>query len=118
MIKSLQKRNSGENRFTDVSKEHWAYNEIVSLCAERIIEGYEDQSFRPEQHITRAEAMRVINKLLGRKPLERYVVSLEFNPFNDLYKDKWYYVDVLEATITHNYWLNSNGFEYVWEDWR
>ena len=62
--------------------------------------------------------MTVINKLLGRKPLESYVKSLAFNPYNDLYEDKWYYVTVLEATITHNYWLDNSGYEYKWEDWK
>ncbi len=109
---------SAENKFTDLSDGHWAYNEIVSLCAKGYINGYEDNSFRPENNITRAEVMTVINKILGRKPLESYVKSLDFNPFNDLYENKWYYVDVLEATITHNYWLNNTGYEYKWENWK
>ena len=60
--------------------------------------------------------MTIINKLLGRKPLESYVKSLDFNPFEDLYQNEWYYVTVLEATITHNYYLDKSGYEYIWED--
>ena len=71
---------------------------------------------RPENKITRAEVMKVMNIILGRKPLESYIKSLDVNPFNDLDADKWYYVDVLEATITHNYYLNYSGYEYKWED--
>ena len=104
--------------FTDLDEAHWAYNEILALTDNGLIEGYPDKSYKPEDNITRAEAMTVINKLLGRKPLESYVKSLEFNPFNDLFEDKWYYVTVLEATITHNYWLDNNGYEYLWEDWK
>lgn len=106
------------NTFFDVSKEHWAYDEIQALSETGLIQGYEDESFRPEKNITRAEVMTVINKILGRNPLESYVKSLGFNPYNDLYEDKWYYVTVLEATIPHNYDLNKQKFEYKWEDWK
>ena len=41
--------------------------------------------------------------------------SLDFNPFNDLYLEKWYYVTVLEATITHDYYLDSADYEHKWE---
>jgi len=79
-------------------------------------DGYEDATFRPEREITRAEVMSVINRILGRKPLESYVKSLDFSPFNDLEINKWHYVTVLEATITHDYYLNSQNFEHKWEN--
>ncbi len=107
-----------KNPFTDLDEIHWAYNEILALTNSGLIEGYPDKTYKPENNITRAEVMTVINKLLGRKPLESYVKSLEFNPYNDLYEDTWYYVTVLEATITHNYWLDNKGYEYKWEDWK
>lgn len=106
------------NPFTDVEEVHWAYNEILALAESGLMEGYPDKTYKPENNITRAEVMTVINKLLGRKPLESYVKSLNFNPYNDLYDDTWYYVTVLEATITHNYWLDSKDYEQKWEDWK
>lgn len=108
-----------ENPFADLEKAHWAYADVLALVESGLVEGYEDGTFRPEDNISRAEVMTVINKLLGRKPLEEYVKSLDFNPYNDLFEDKWYYVTVLEATITHNYWLDDHsGYEYLWEDWK
>ncbi len=107
-----------ENPFADIDDSHWAYSEILALYKSGLIDGYEDGTFKPENNITRAEVMTVINKLLGRKPLESYVKSLSFNPYNDLFEEKWYYVTILEATITHNYWLDSKGYEYKWEDWK
>lgn len=106
------------NPFKDVEADHWAYNEILALVNSSLMEGYPDNTFKPDNNITRAEVMTVINKLLGRKPYESYVKSLHFNPYNDLSEDEWYYVTVLEATITHNYWLDAKGFEYKWEDWK
>ena len=107
-----------ENTLSDIDDSHWAYREVVSLAENGLVEGYEDGTFRPQNTITRAEVMTVINRLLGRKPLESYVKSLSFNPYNDLIQEKWYYVTVLEATITHNYWLDKSGYEYKWEDWK
>lgn len=106
-----------ENIFPDLESTHWAYDEILSLYSAGFINGYEDGTVRPENQITRAEVMKVMNIILGRKPLESYVKSLQLNPFTDLLSDKWYYVDVLEATITHNYYLNKEEtFEIKWED--
>lgn len=105
-----------ENPFPDVDKTHWAYDDILRLTASGLLQGYEDGTYRPEDKITRAEAMTVINKILGRNPSESYVKSLDYNPFTDLEKDKWYYTVVLEATVTHNYYLDNNGLEIKWED--
>ncbi|WP_456277576.1 C40 family peptidase [Bacillus sp. AK128] len=41
--------------FSDVSISHWAYNDIQSLAASGITVGYPDQSFRPDEPVTRAQ---------------------------------------------------------------
>ncbi len=105
-----------ENPFPDLDESHWAYDDILALNASGLMQGYEDGTYRPGNNITRAEVMTVINKILGRNPSETYVKSLDFNPFNDLEKDKWHYTAVLEATITHNYYLDDNSLEIKWED--
>ena len=110
------KKSKMDNPFTDLDNSHWAYDEIMTLAKSGLIEGYPDKTYRPEDNISRAEVMTVINKVLGRNPLESYVKSLDFNPFNDLFVREWYYVTVLEATITHNYWLDKKDYEYKWED--
>lgn len=110
------KLNNSKKPFSDLSDKHWAYDNILSLSDAEIVNGYEDNTFRPENDITRGEVMTVINKILGRNPLETYVKSLDFNPYIDLDKDKWYYTAVLEATVTHDYWLDDNGFEKKWEN--
>lgn len=107
-----------ENPFNDVAKDHWAFENILSLNVSGYMQGYEDGTFKPESEITRAEVMKVMNKILGRNPSDSYVKSLDFNPYIDLEKSKWYYTDVLEATVTHNYYLDSTGLEIKWEDWK
>ena len=105
-----------ENSFSDLNVSHWAYNDISALTASGFIQGYEDNTYHPENEITRAEVMTVINKILGRNPSEAYVKTLNFMPYSDLDKNKWYYTAVLEATITHNYLLDDKGIESKWDD--
>ena len=107
-----------KNPFSDLEQDHWAYSEILSLVKSGFMQGYEDSSFRAESNITRAEVMTVVNKILGRMPLESYIRSLKFNPYNDLDDEKWYYITVLEATITHDYYLDIQGYERMWENWK
>ena len=113
----LEKAAEG-NPFPDIDKTHWAYDAVMKLEASGLLSGYEDGTFRPENTITRAEVMTVINKLLGRNPSEDYVKSLDYKPFSDIKDDDWYFVTVLEATVTHNYTLDEAGFEIKWEDCR
>ena len=110
------KQSDAQNIFPDLTDNQWAYEDIMALYGAGMLSGYEDGTIRPENEITRAEAMKAVNLLLGRNPSEPYVKSLDYNPFNDLETDKWYYVIVLEATITHTYYLDDKGVEIKWED--
>ena len=112
-------RKKTENVFPDVDEKLWAYEDILAIYEAGLIDGYEDGSFRPENEITRAEVMTIINRILGRKPDADYIKTLEFNPYIDLEPEQWYYTIVLEATITHNYLLDEKETkEYKWEDYK
>lgn len=102
----------GENPFSDLESSHWAYRNILALAKAGLVNGYDDGT---EREITRAEVMCVINKLLGRSVSDEYVKSSEFNPYTDLERDKWYYGNALEATVTHDYYLDDDGVEIKWE---
>ena len=49
--------------YTDVSG-HWAEKNIESLSRINIIKGYSDDTFRPDDYITRAELITIVNRLL------------------------------------------------------
>lgn len=80
------------------TQEHWADGAISALAAIGMISGYEDGLFRPGQAITRAEAVKVINTILGRNTI---CSGVHDNPFVDLTQDHWAYNDILEASTTH-----------------
>lgn len=54
----------GCSEFTDLAG-HWAREEIGKAASLGWIQGYEDGTFRPDQSITRAEAMTMINRVLN-----------------------------------------------------
>ena len=56
----------GENKFSDVSG-HWAAEYINRAAEKGWITGYPNGTFRPDQYITRAEAMTLVNRVLNRK---------------------------------------------------
>lgn len=41
--------------FSDLPREHWAYNDVAALTERGVINGYDDGSFQPDKVVTRAE---------------------------------------------------------------
>ena len=51
------------NPFSDVPSNHWAYNDVVDLANEGIIEGYGDGTFLGNRNITKGELRTMTNNL-------------------------------------------------------
>ncbi|WP_138495389.1 MucBP domain-containing protein [Paenibacillus pinistramenti] len=100
--------------FSDVQG-HWAEKYIVSAANKGWIKGYPDGTFRPDQYITRAEAMAFINSVLDRKVTEEGI-SADAKMWPDNTSDKWYYLDVIEATNNHDYDRNDDGETETWTE--
>jgi uncharacterized repeat protein (TIGR02543 family) len=88
--------------FTDVSKSDWAYRYIATATKAGWIAGYTDGTFKPEQPITRAEAMTIINRVLDRGVNEQSEL-LSFKVWPDNASSAWYYYEVIEASNEHEY---------------
>ena len=97
--------------FTDTAG-HWADSFINSAYSLGFINGYEDGSFRPDQAVTRAEAMKIINRTLGRYPVADGLHEDMIVWSDNLNKNVWYYADVQEATNSHKYIWISDEIEY------
>lgn len=93
---------AGENKFTDVAG-HWAEKYIVEAVAYNWINGYEDNTFRPEQNITRAETATLINRVLNRVPESAEALLDAMKVWPDNNTSAWYYVAMQEATNSHTY---------------
>lgn len=90
-----------ENKFADVDG-HWAERYINSSAEKGWLSGYEDGLFRPNQYITRAETMSMINRVLDRK-VDAEGLHKDAKQWIDNPEYKWYYYTVLEATNHHEY---------------
>ena len=87
--------------FADVASTHWAYGSVGACKANGLIDGYETGDFRPSNQITRAEAMKILNRATGRTPNPAKIDANAGVSFSDLLKTKWYYYEVIEAATTH-----------------
>ena len=97
------------SNFTDIFG-HWAEKYITSSEIKGWIKGYPDMTFKPEQDITRAEAMTLINNVLEREvPEENIHPDAMFWPDNP--KEEWYFEAVMEATNSHDYVIEEDEDE-------
>jgi len=56
---------SSQPTFSDVKPDFWAFAPIEAVAQAKILNGYPDGTFHPEQSATRAEAAVIINRILG-----------------------------------------------------
>ena len=109
------KNTDTSSKFTDIAS-HWAKNEIGIAANKGWINGYPDGTFRPNQYITRAEAMTLVNRVLNRLPENSsdLLDSMIKWPDNSD-ASAWYYLAVQEATNSHAYSDKSKDDKY--EKW-
>ncbi len=91
----------GGDYYTDISG-HWAREYINRAAAIGWMEGF-DRPFRPDEPITRAEVMAIINAMIGRTPDADHMHEDMIVWPDNMDKSKWYYEDVQEATNSHEY---------------
>ncbi|MFR6552574.1 MAG: IdeS/Mac family cysteine endopeptidase [Paraclostridium sordellii] len=79
---------------------HWAKKEINQFISSGYVNGYEDGTFRPDNSITRAEFVKLVNKYFGFN-------NKEDVKFSDIHTNDWYYNDICIASKTGY----INGYE-------
>ncbi|WP_352400704.1 InlB B-repeat-containing protein [Anaerotignum sp.] len=92
---------SEKNMFKDIEN-HWAKDFINSAALKGWINGYPDGAFHPDEYITRAEAMTLINSVLNRRVSKEGMLE-DAKYWTDNQEDAWYYEAVMEATNSHDY---------------
>lgn len=108
MLAKFSETTVAANYFNDVSAKYWAAN-AIAICAKLgWITGYPDGTFRPDKNVTRAELMAMINRATGRAPKSADAFLPGMKTWNDNTADKWYYLDVQEATNSHSYTVKGS----------
>lgn len=82
---------STTTEFKDVPSTHWAYPYVTELASKSIINGYDDNTFRPGNNVTRAEFVKMIIGATGM-----LTANAECS-FADVPADAWYYEYVASA---------------------
>ena len=111
--------------FSDLAPSHWGYNAIRSAATKGWISGYPDNTFRPEQAITRAEVTAITNRMLNRRA-DLYWIDAhpsEVIRFGDVKRSDWYFEPIMEATMGHDFirdrdkktehWTGINGKSFI-----
>ena len=88
-----------DNKVKDIDG-HWANKQISKFIENSYANGYEDNTFKPDNQITRAEFVKLVNKYFGFN-------DKGVSKFKDINQKDWYYNDVCIA-IKAGY---INGYE-------
>lgn len=110
------------NIFTDVGSKF--YTQYINLLYQLgLVEGDGNGTVRPEAPISRAETVKLMNRLLMRFPTAQSVANCTgLKDWPDNVKGAWYYYDILEAANSHDYTVDVNlnafnadlGFVETW----
>ncbi|EFI66125.1 cell surface glycoprotein 2 precursor [Lysinibacillus fusiformis ZC1] len=79
--------------FKDVSVHHWAVKAIDTVNAAEIMTGITADTFNPDGFLTRAQAVKVLNRLFERQVFSEDQIPL----FKDVPKHHWAFYEIQEA---------------------
>lgn len=99
MIFSSSLNVHADNKIKDIDG-HWAEQQITHFIQNSYAKGYEDNTFKPDNQITRAEFVKLVNTYFGFN-------TKGISEFKDINQNNWYYDDVCIA-IRAGY---INGYE-------
>lgn len=107
-------------QFYDVKEGHPYYDALRSARSWGWVTGFADGGCRPDQTITRAEAVVILNRALGRTGDQAYLDNAyPILTFLDVPAGHWAYYDIMEAAITHEYsegWGQESWTSHVHKD--
>lgn len=101
VLMSMLTVSSSVYAFSDVDN-HWAKDSIEKLSQINIVKGYEDNTFKPDKNMTRAEVATIINRLIGASK-----ESLKYIP--DLDRQSWYSSEIRKSVQTGVITGDENG---------
>ena len=108
---------TGDVKFPDLSYAAWAEPAVSSAVAHGWVTGYRDGTFRPNAFITRAEAVVLLNAMLGRRADANAARIPRTVEFTDVSQKYWGYLSISEAATKHDYTRESGAESWLFSDW-
>ena len=100
--------------FTDVSSNSWYFDAVESAAKNGWITGYTGGKFQPLANTTRAEAVTMINRMLGRKA-DRFAMNIasDIRVMPDVTSSHWAYYELAEALTEHTCRASAQGETWI-----
>ena len=104
------------NPFSDVPRDHWAYDAVTQLANDGVVEGYGDGTFRGDRNITRYEMAQMVAKAMAKGDLsasDRALVDRLAAEFADELNNLGVRVSNLEKHADMVKWNGKLEYTYV-----
>jgi len=99
--------------FSDVPDYHWAYRYIHAAVQFEWVLGYGDGTFQPNRNLSRAEAVTIVNRMLGRVADRHFVDEhMDLERFDDVTQTHWAFYDIMEAFDAHKFERDEDDEEH------
>ena len=106
------------NPFSDVPRDHWAYDAVTQLANDGVVEGYGDGTFRGDKSITRYEMAQMVAKAMAKGDLsasDRALVDRLAAEFADELNNLGVRVSNLERNADMVKWNGKVEYTYTSE---
>ena len=106
------------NPFSDVPRDHWAYDAVTQLAADGVVEGYGDGTYRGDRNITRYEMAQMVAKAIAKDNLsssDRALVDRLAAEFADELNNLGVRVSNLERNADMVKWNGKLEYTYTSE---
>ncbi len=104
------------NPFSDVTPSDWAYQAVVDLSEQGVVEGYPDGTFKGERNITRYEMAQIIARMLAKEDQlnaeQRATLDKLAGEYADELANLGVRVSNLEKKVGNLYWSGDARMRY------
>ena len=104
------------NPFSDVTPSDWAYQAVVDLSDQGVVEGYPDGTFKGERNITRYEMAQIIARMLAKEDQlnaeQRATLDKLAGEYADELANLGVRVSNLEKKVGNLYWSGDARMRY------
>ena len=104
------------NPFSDVTPSDWAYQAVVDLSEQGVVEGYPDGTFKGERNITRYEMAQIIARMLAKEDQlnaeQRATLDKLAGEYADELANMGVRVSNLEKKVGNIYWSGDARMRY------
>lgn len=104
------------NPFSDVTPSDWAYQAVVDLSEQGVVEGYPDGTFKGERNITRYELAQIIARLMAKEDQlnaeQRATLDKLAGEYADELANLGVRVSNLEKKVGNLYWSGDARMRY------